>query len=150
MSNTKIRKAAALAIISAVGILGTSMLTPAGEASADEPTCAQKFALELSAEFPSVAINAQVRPDPYGDHAQGKALDVLIDNYNDPDRIQTGYAIVDRVQQLGADGVWPVAYTIFRQTYRTPAGDSVQMEDRGDDLQNHMSLIHISLTTGAC
>lgn len=125
-----------------------------GVASADQAgtvTCAEKLALSLSSEFPSVLIDAAARPDsPYPDHSQGRAIDVLIDNYSDQHQIDLGNQIVARLHELSLAGEYPVAYTLFRQSYAEPGQPAVPMEDRGDPVQNHLNHVHASLDEFLC
>lgn len=143
-----IRKAGITGVL--VAIAGSAVVAAGGVASAEDMTCAQKFAQQLSAEFPSVLISTgEARQDPFGEHSAGRALDVLIENHTDPSQIELGNQVTSRVHELGAAGA-PVEYTLWRLGYQALGQPVTPVESRGDATQNHENNVHIALTTAIC
>lgn len=78
--------------------------------------------------------------DPYPDHPSGRALDIMIPNYwENP----LGVEIANWIAEHAAE--YDVQYILHRQRYWQPDGTSYDMEDRGDDNQNHYSHIHVTV-----
>lgn len=125
-----------------------------GVAAADPgpaPTCAQKLAADLAAEFPTVTVGADAVPTSIlPEHVDGRALDVMIPDYQNPDQITLGNNVVARVHALAADGRYPVEYTVWRQEYAVPGQPAQRMEDRGSATQNHDDHVHITLREVTC
>lgn len=97
--------------------------------------------------FPQVEQIGGLRPDPYGEHNDGTALDILIPG--DPASVQgveLGDAIRDlllaRADELGVDHI------VWRQHLYRADGTGEPMKDRGADVANHLTHLHISTKGG--
>lgn len=133
-------------VLVSVGIVGSAAADPA-----PEPTCAQKLAADLATEFPTVTIHADAVPTSIlPDHVAGRALDVMIPDYQNPAQITLGNDVVARVHTLAADGRYPVEYTLWRQEYAVPGEPAQRMEDRGSATQNHADHAHLTLREVMC
>lgn len=143
-----------LTTIAASGLLAAAPLvhTPAEAADTAGPTCAAKLAQQLSSEFTAdgLAFSSDPRPGPAIDHAEGRAVDVLILDYTSPHMIDIGNGIENRALELGEAGEYPVSYVAWQQHYREPGGNAIPMEDRGSATQNHLDHLHISLSQPYC
>ncbi|MGW4356842.1 peptidoglycan DD-metalloendopeptidase family protein [Nocardia sp. NPDC004582] len=101
----------------------------------------------IASAFPEIqSIGGWRESDPYPDHPSGRAADLMIPNYNSGDGKMLGDKVADYVLAHAED--FHVEYIIWRQTYRTPAGDSKVLEDRGGDTANHMDHVHVSVSGG--
>ncbi len=97
--------------------------------------------------FPQISQIGGFRPDPYGEHDDGTALDILIPG--DPtsrQSVELGDAIRDfllaRAGELGVDHI------VWRQHFYRADGTSEPMADRGGDVANHLTHLHISTKGG--
>ena len=97
--------------------------------------------------FPQVEQIGGFRPDPYGEHDDGTALDVLIPgDPASPQGVELGDAIRDlllaRAGELGVDHI------VWRQHFYRADGTSEPMKDRGSDVANHLTHLHIATKGG--
>lgn len=107
----------------------------------------------VAAKFPEVRAIGGHRPhDPYPYHPEGRAIDVMIDNYATPE----GKPVGDAVAQYFIDnaGHYEVADVIWRQSIWLPGSGWSVMQDRGSDTENHMDHVHVTfmpspMATGA-
>ncbi|MCV7434811.1 phage tail tape measure protein [Mycolicibacterium bacteremicum] len=95
----------------------------------------------IPAMFPGITdIGGYRASDPYPDHPSGRALDIMIPNWDTPQGKAYGDQINQFLQQnadaLGIDS------TIWRQQYQPAGGVPSLMEDRGSANENHMNHIH--------
>ncbi|MEZ2123003.1 peptidoglycan DD-metalloendopeptidase family protein [Corynebacterium sp. CCM 9203] len=100
----------------------------------------------IAQKFPQITdIGGWRASDPYPDHPDGRALDVMIPAYTTAQGIQLGDSIKDWVyinrQALG------VEYVLWRQTSYTGDGVAKPMEDRGSSTANHMDHVHITVAS---
>ncbi|GEM_PF-2673783 len=78
------------------------------------------------------------------DHPAGKAIDVMISNYNDPAQIALGDRVADFL--IANHVQLKVKYVIWRQRIWTPNNPNWRpMEDRGSPVDNHYDHIHLSV-----
>lgn len=99
--------------------------------------------------FPQVEQIGGFRPDPYGEHDDGTALDVLIPgDPASPQGVELGDAIRDfllaRAGELGVDHI------VWRQHVYRADGTSEPMRDRGSEVANHLTHLHVSTKGGGC
>ncbi|WP_431231533.1 phage tail tape measure protein [Mycolicibacterium psychrotolerans] len=90
-------------------------------------------------QFPQLKdIGGYRAPDGYNEHSSGRAVDVMIPNYNSPDGLALGNQVASFALSLpGTDRImWQ-----HRMFYRD--GRSQWVEERGSDTQNHMDHVHI-------
>ena len=80
------------------------------------------------------------------DHPSGRAVDVMIPNWESSDGRKLGDEIKDYV--YGNRDFFNVEYMIWRQQYIPAEGTPNQMEDRGDPTQNHYDHVHITVVGG--
>ncbi len=97
--------------------------------------------------FPQVQQFGGFRPDPYGEHDDGTALDILIPgDPASPQGIALGDAIRDlllaRAGELGVDHI------VWRQHLYRADGTSEPMKDRGADVANHLTHLHVATKGG--
>lgn len=97
--------------------------------------------------FPQVQQFGGFRPDPYGEHDDGTALDILIPgDPASPQGIALGDAIRDlllaRAGELGVDHI------VWRRHLYRADGTSEPMKDRGADVANHLTHLHVSTKGG--
>lgn len=101
----------------------------------------------VAMNFPEVDTIGGWRPsDPFPDHPSGRAIDVMIPNY----QTDSGRDLGDRVTEyiLGNWDTFDVDYIIWRQQLIYPDSASM-MEERGDPTQNHFDHVHVSLNESA-
>ncbi len=104
-----------------------------------------ELAQDLTATFGPLEFSS-IRPnDPYPEHRQGLALDVMIPGWDTPAGQQLGDQIASWVSEHAQD--YRVRYLIWRQHYRPFPVDryhSAPMQDRGSPTQNHLD--HLDIT----
>lgn len=78
----------------------------------------------------------------YGDHPEGRAIDIMIPNYQSSEGKALGDEIKDwlfeRRHELNID------YMLWQQTYIPSEGEGNLMEDRGSDSENHFNHVHVT------
>ncbi|AHI22061.1 peptidoglycan DD-metalloendopeptidase family protein [Corynebacterium vitaeruminis] len=97
----------------------------------------------VAANFPQITLIGGWRPSDAvaDDHPQGRAIDVMIDNYQTSEGIALGDSIVSYF--LAHYDEMDVDYIIWRQQLIYP-GQTSQMEDRGGVTANHYDHVHVS------
>jgi hypothetical protein len=98
----------------------------------------------IEAQFPEVTEIGGYRADPQfpNEHPAGKALDVMIPNWNTPE----GKAYGDKVAQyLLANGAsMGIDYFLWQQQqWSTATGKPTPMRDMGSPNNNHMNHVHV-------
>lgn len=89
--------------------------------------------------FPQITdIGGYRSPDGYNEHSSGRALDVMVPNWQSPEGIALGNQIVDWA--LATPGVNRV---MWQQSIIRPGGQITPIEDRGSPTANHMDHVHI-------
>lgn len=98
-------------------------------------------------QFPEIKTIGGWRPvDAFPDHPSGRAVDVMIPNWE----TSAGQELGTRVK----DWIWAnreafnVEYMIWQQTYIPSSGTANVMEDRGSPTQNHYDHVHITTVGG--
>lgn len=77
-------------------------------------------------------------PDGYNEHSSGRAIDVMIPNWN----TAAGKAQGDQVAQMALQNP-NVSYVLWQQKQWNADGTSSAMSDRGSPTQNHMDHVHV-------
>ncbi|WBT09405.1 peptidoglycan DD-metalloendopeptidase family protein [Corynebacterium sp. SCR221107] len=97
----------------------------------------------VAANFPEVTLIGGWRPSDAvaDDHPQGRAIDVMIDNYQTSEGIELGDSVVSYF--LANYDALDVDYIIWRQELIYP-GQTTAMEDRGNLTANHFDHVHVS------
>ena len=107
-----------------------------------------RLARAVAQRFPEVESIGGWRPTDAvsDDHPSGRAVDVMIPNYESGEGKKLGDEIRDYV--LGNKDAFNVEYLIWRQQYVPAEGEPNQMEDRGSPTQNHFDHVHITVDGG--
>lgn len=106
-----------------------------------------RVARAVAQRFPQVeTIGGWRANDPYPDHPSGRAVDVMIPNYNSDEGRQLGDDITAYLH--GNRDHFNIDYMIWRQEYIPAEGQPNTMEDRGSDVQNHFDHVHITVDGG--
>ncbi|ETD30787.1 hypothetical protein [Williamsia sp. D3] len=105
-----------------------------------------ELAQDLTAVFGPLEFSS-VRPhDPYPEHAEGLALDVMVPGWDTPAGRELGDRIAVWVSDHAPD--YRVSYTLWRQHYQpfpTNVYKAALMEDRGSPTANHLDHLHITV-----
>ncbi|DAZ90353.1 phage tail tape measure protein [Mycobacteroides abscessus] len=87
-----------------------------------------------------------VRPDSMPFHPSGRALDIMIPNWNTPEGKQLGDEI--RQHLLENASAYGLEDVIWQQNWTGAGGQSSMMGDRGSPTQNHMDHVHATSIGG--
>lgn len=98
-----------------------------------------------SAKFPDVTTIGGLRPGDSGDHGSGRAVDIMVPNFESPEGKALGDQIVDYFQANAT--FFQVDYLIWQQRI-WQNGTWSPMEDRGSPTDNHFDHVHVSVTGG--
>lgn len=109
---------------------------------------AKRLMRAVHQRFPQITTIGGWRADGQGvsDHPDGRAIDVMIPNYETGAGVELGDAVRDWV--LANVDYFNVEYVIWRQTYYQPGQPGSAMEDRGAPTANHLDHVHISTEGG--
>ena len=103
-----------------------------------------RIARAVASKFPDLKEIGGWRPvDAYPDHPSGRAVDIMIPDYDSDKGKKLGDEIKDYIFRNKAD--FNVEYLIWRQQYIPADGEPNQMEDRGDPTQNHFDHVHVTV-----
>lgn len=105
-----------------------------------------RVARAVAERFPEIDTIGGWRPvDDYPDHPSGRAVDVMIPNWE-----SDGRALGDEIKDYVYSNRdhFNIEYMIWRQQYIPAEGEPNQMEDRGDPTQNHYDHVHITTDGG--
>jgi hypothetical protein len=97
----------------------------------------------IESAFPAIKEIGGYRPDPKypNEHPSGKALDVMIPDWNTPAGKSYGDQVakylIDNASALGID------YVLWQQRQWNADGTSSPMGDRGSPNENHMNHVHV-------
>lgn len=97
----------------------------------------------IESAFPAIKQIGGYRPDPKypNEHPSGKALDVMIPEWNKPSGKSYGDQVakylIDNASALGID------YVLWQQRQWNANGTSSAMGDRGSPTENHMDHVHV-------
>jgi hypothetical protein len=97
--------------------------------------------------FPEIASIGGARQDPLPYHSEGRALDIMIPEYNTPE----GKALGDRInawalanaEQIGLED------TIWQNFWQPADGGRGQFQGREGDTQGHYDHVHLTFAPGA-
>ncbi|MEL4359258.1 MULTISPECIES: SH3 domain-containing protein [unclassified Luteococcus] len=105
---------------------------------------AKRVAAVVTTDHPQIRTIHGIRIDPGSDHHTGRAVDVMLPNYRSNQAL--GWEIANqmrsRADELG------ITYVIFQQKIWSVARDGEgwrPMADRGNDTQNHIDHVHVSV-----
>jgi phage-related minor tail protein len=97
----------------------------------------------IEAQFPEIATIGGYRPDPKypNEHPAGKALDVMIPDWNKP----SGKAYGDKVAKylLENASALGIDYILWQQRQWNADGTSSPMQDLKNPRENHMDHVHV-------
>lgn len=101
----------------------------------------------LKAAFPEIASLGGARPDALPFHREGRALDVMIPDYN----TEEGRALGDRINQwaLANAEKLGIDYTIWQDFYQPTDGSPGNFMGNKDDNLGHYNHIHLNFKPGA-
>jgi hypothetical protein len=106
-----------------------------------------RVARAVAQRFPDVqTIGGWRASDPYPDHPSGRAVDIMIPNYESNEGRELGNRIKNYL--FTHREFFNIEYMIWRQMYIPSAGQPNQMEDRGDPTQNHFDHVHVTTVGG--
>lgn len=106
-----------------------------------------RVARAVAEVFPEVeTIGGWRAQDDYPDHPSGRAVDVMIPDWDSDKGRKLGEEVKDYVYSNRDH--FNVEYLIWRQQYIPAEGDPNQMEDRGDPTENHYDHVHITTDGG--
>lgn len=102
-------------------------------------------------KYPQIKIIHGVRQDHLCWHRSGKAIDIMIPNWNKEEGIKLGYTIVydllSRTEEYESfDLIWRQKYYSLKQGFNDPS----PMNDRGSPTQNHYDHIHFTVDKDDC
>ena len=115
-----------------------------GRKSQEAPQTVGAF---IKANFPEIASIGGARADALPFHSEGRALDVMIPDYNTPE----GKALGDRINSLmlaNADKLG-VESTIWQDFYQPSGGGQGNFMGNKGDNQGHFNHVHIQFAPGA-
>ena len=94
-------------------------------------------------KFPEVTTIGGWRPsDSFPDHPSGRAVDIMIDNWDTAEGKQLGDEVLEYL--YGNREYFQIEYFIWRQKYIPAEGEGNMMEDRGSPTQNHFDHVHVT------
>lgn len=106
-----------------------------------------RVARAIAQKFPDIKTIGGWRPsDPFPDHPSGRAVDIMIPNYESEGGKKLGDAIRDYLYANRAD--FHIEYMIWRQEYIPSEGSSNIMENLGSPTQNHFDHVHVTTVGG--
>lgn len=106
-----------------------------------------RIARAVAQRFPDVqTIGGWRAEDEFPDHPSGRAVDIMIPNYDSDEGRELGNRIKNYLVEHRE--VFNVEYMIWRQMYIPAEGAPNQMEDRGDPTQNHFDHVHVTTNGG--
>lgn len=104
---------------------------------------AVRLGRSVALNFPEIDVIGGWRPsDPFPDHPSGRAIDVMIPDWQSSEGSAVGDAVTEYI--LGNWEFFEVDYIIWRQQLIYP-DSATMMEDRGSPTQNHFDHVHVSL-----
>lgn len=78
-----------------------------------------------------------------GEHGEGRAVDVMIPDYDSTEGKQLGDDVFDYLHTHREH--FNIEYLIWRQNLTPTEGEPYKMEDRGNDNENHYNHVHITV-----
>lgn len=100
----------------------------------------------ITAHFPEIHEMGGVRPDALPFHPSGRAVDVIIPDWNTP----AGKALGDQIAAFALDNAarFGLVDVIWQQTYHPVKGTEHRMADGGSPDANHYTHVHITTDGG--
>lgn len=106
-----------------------------------------RIARAIAQRFPDVqTIGGWRAEDEYPDHPSGRAVDIMIPNYESTEGRELGNRIKNYL--LTHRDLFNIEYMIWRQMYIPAEGQPNQMEDRGNPTENHFDHVHVTTDGG--
>ncbi|MGV0340718.1 M23 family metallopeptidase [Corynebacterium mastitidis] len=106
-----------------------------------------RVARSVAQRFPEIDTIGGWRPfDPFPDHPSGRAVDVMIPDWEGDHGRVLGDEIRDYLYANRED--FHIEYMIWRQEYIPSQGAGSVMEDRGSPTQNHFDHVHVTTVGG--
>lgn len=106
-----------------------------------------RVARSVAQRFPEIETIGGWRPyDPFPDHPSGRAVDVMIPDWDGDTGRRLGDEIRDYLYANRED--FHIEYMIWRQEYIPSQGQGNVMEDRGSPTQNHFDHVHVTTVGG--
>ncbi|WP_237707847.1 peptidoglycan DD-metalloendopeptidase family protein [Hoyosella subflava] len=106
-----------------------------------------RVARAVAQRFPSVQTIGGWRPvDAYPDHPSGRAVDIMIPDYESGEGRELGNRIKNYL--LTHREFFNIEYMIWRQMYIPAEGQPNQMPDRGTPTENHFDHVHVTVVGG--
>lgn len=126
----------------ASGATGTGSTRTGSNAGLTQTSINAKAAIE--SQFPDISTIGGYRPDPNypNEHPAGKALDVMIPNWNTP----AGKARGDEIAKylLSNAGALGIDYILWQQhQWNADGSPPIKMRDLGNPNDNHMNHVHV-------
>ena len=101
----------------------------------------------VALRFPGVQTIGGWRPvDAYPDHPSGRAVDIMIPDYESTEGRELGNRIKNYL--LAHKDEFNIDYLIWRQMYIPAQGQPNEMEDRGTPTENHFDHVHVTTDGG--
>ncbi|SCX06005.1 hypothetical protein [Mycolicibacterium fluoranthenivorans] len=100
---------------------------------------------DIASKFTEISDIGGYRADPNfpNEHPSGKAIDVMIPNWNTPEGKAYGDQVAaEALKQPGVD------YVLWQQRQWNPDGSSTPMDDRGGSTANHLDHVHVHVEPG--
>ncbi len=109
---------------------------------------AKRLMRAVHARYPQITTIGGWRADGQGvaDHPDGRAIDIMIPNFDSGSGVTLGDQIRDWV--LANADTFHVEYVIWRQTYYQVGQAGSAMEDRGSPTANHFDHVHVTVAGG--
>ncbi|MEH6821750.1 MAG: peptidoglycan DD-metalloendopeptidase family protein [Dietzia psychralcaliphila] len=97
----------------------------------------------VALRFPElVEIGSWRASDPFPDHPSGRAIDVMIPNYESSEGVELGNRVMNYFMTHKEH--FNVEYQIWRQEYIPAEGTPNRMDDQGGPTANHYDHVHIT------
>lgn len=106
-----------------------------------------RVARAVAQKFPEIETIGGWRPvDKFPDHPSGRAVDIMIPNYDAESGKQLGDAVRDYL--YANRDAFHIEYMIWRQYYIPSEGEGNLMEDQGSPTKNHYDHVHVTTVGG--
>ncbi|MET3945318.1 peptidoglycan DD-metalloendopeptidase family protein [Corynebacterium mucifaciens] len=108
-----------------------------------------RVARSVAQKFPEIKAIGGWRPadqDQRQDHPSGRAVDIMIPDYDSESGKQLGDAVRDYL--YANRDAFNIDYMIWRQQFIPSEGESYQMDDRGSPTENHYDHVHVTTAGG--
>ena len=117
------------------------------QSKANLQTDSIRVARAVAQRFPDVQTIGGWRPvDDFPDHPSGRAVDIMIPNYESSEGRELGNRIKNYL--LTHREFFNIEYMIWRQMYIPSSGQPNLMDDRGNPTENHFDHVHVTTVGG--